>query len=77
MSCHSPRGGPRTGHKLPLPARRNPQPSLSGSGTFFFSPTPHVGYGCCESHFRNVEGCESGFRNGGRRRTVLCRVGRE
>ncbi|OOC06755.1 hypothetical protein B0293_09760 [Amycolatopsis azurea DSM 43854] len=24
---------------------------------------PHTDPGCCESHFRNVEGCESGFHN--------------
>ncbi|RSN46131.1 hypothetical protein DMC64_15480 [Amycolatopsis sp. WAC 04197] len=24
---------------------------------------PPPGFGRCESHFRNVEGCESGFRN--------------
>ncbi|OOC03431.1 hypothetical protein B0293_28130 [Amycolatopsis azurea DSM 43854] len=32
---------------------------------------PDAGLGCRESHFRNVEGCESGFRNADRHRTPV------
>ncbi|OXM52741.1 hypothetical protein CFP75_09070 [Amycolatopsis alba DSM 44262] len=38
-----------------------------------------AGRACCESHFRNVEGCESGFRNAtsGARAWTVGRAGRE